>query len=105
MRFPGWVHIRYPGGTRAHDQQLAFLVLRSIIMDFVGVGDGKATRRLWHRRAMISGWAPARPPRAFKHQDLECFLVKVRLALIRSQESRVGKADGITCSPGVWRDT
>src|SRR3546814_6420324 len=80
------VHIRYPGGTRAHDQQLDFLVLRSIIMDFVGVVDGKANRRHWHRRAMISGWAPARPPRAFKHQDIACFLVKVRLATLRSEE-------------------
>src|SRR3546814_6198928 len=55
-------------------------------MDFVGVVDGKATRRHWHRRAMISEWAPARPPRAFKHQGIACFLVKVRLAHMSRSE-------------------
>src|SRR3546814_10593920 len=35
---------------------------------------------------MISGWAPARPPRAFKHQDIACFLVKVRLAHMARSE-------------------
>src|SRR3546814_4835234 len=35
---------------------------------------------------MISGWAPARPPRAVKHQDIACFLVKVRLAHMARSE-------------------
>src|SRR3546814_16058203 len=56
-------------------------------MDFVGVVDGKATRRHWHRRAMISVWAPARPPRAFKHQDIACFLGIERLAHMARGES------------------